>query len=86
MYYLYIVYSPKDGTMKNELAFGMLTVAIVAVAAAAFITVLDDMVQDASAVRDVPPGQDNPGHFPGQGQGGQQGPKGPHGPEGGSGP
>ena len=90
MYCLYIKHIPKDGTMSNAIIFGILIVAIAAVSAGTFTTVLDDIVQDASAVRDVPPGQDNPGHFPGQGQsggqGGQQGPKGPHGTEGGSGP
>ncbi len=72
MYCLYIKHIPKDGTMSNAIIFGILIVAIAAVGAGTFTTVLDDIVQDASAERDVPPGQDNPGQGQGGGQGGQQ--------------
>jgi hypothetical protein len=98
----YIIYIPKIGTMKNEIKFGILFAAIVAFAAGSFATVLDDIIQDASAQKpDTPPGQNPPGLFPGQGQGpgqgGQQGPpqpgqtgnqgnQGPHGQPGGTGP
>ena len=86
MYCLYIKHIPKDGTMSNAIIFGILIVAIAAVGAGTFTTVLDDIVQDASAERYVTPWHDNPWQGQGGGQCGQQWPKGPHGPEGGSGP
>ena len=48
MYYLCIINIPKSGTMKNEIKFGIMTMAIVAVAAAALTKVLD-IIQDADA-------------------------------------
>ena len=68
--------------MKNEIMFGMLTVAIVAVAAAALTTVLDDMIQDADAKPQAGPQPGGTGPPPGQGNqgGGNQGNQGQPGP------
>ena len=66
MYYLYIISIPNNGTIENKILFGILTAAIVAVAAGSFATVLDDIIQYASAAQ---PG----GTGPPPGQQGQQG-------------
>ena len=56
--------------MKIAVMFGILFAAIIAVAAGPFVTVLDDIIQDASAApTETPSGQLPPGHFPGEGSG-----------------
>ena len=56
--------------MKNAGMFGILFAAIIAVAAGSFATVLDDIIQDASAaLPGTPPGQLPPRQFPGWGSG-----------------
>ena len=87
MYYFYIRYSPKYGTMKSEIIFGILFAAIVAVGAGTLTAVLDPTQAFAQPTRDNPGDPDSGGgNDPPKQSGKQGGQKGQPGREGSSGP